>query len=72
MQAVIEHASNPGVAIPIAAASATANFLATVPALINILTAVYLVMLVCHKGWQMWKEWRDDPTAPGHGDGEAT
>ena len=28
------------------------------PLLINIGTAIYLVMLIIHKGWKMYKEWK--------------
>ncbi len=37
---------------------------------VQVVTLVYVVIMLCHKLWTMWKEWRDDPTAPGKGWGK--
>jgi hypothetical protein len=65
LQSLTEAVTNPNVAVPAASFGALANMMVMVPHLINMGTAIYITLLVCHKGWQMYKEWRDDPTAPG-------
>lgn len=66
VQSVVEHSTNPNVAIPSLGAGSLANMLVMIPNFINILMLIYAILLVSHKVWNMYKEWRDDPSAPGH------
>lgn len=36
----------------------------TVPEAIQIATLVYVVLMIIHKLWHMWKEWRTGKTMP--------
>jgi hypothetical protein len=39
----------------------------TVADWVQVATLIYVILMASHKAWQMYKEWRDDPSAPGHG-----
>lgn len=64
---LIENATDPAVAVPVTTAGAIANLIDNLPHLVAAGWLVYIALLISHKGWQMYKEWRDDPTAPGKG-----
>jgi hypothetical protein len=34
------------------------------PFLINVATVIYLFLLIVHKGWKMYKEWKTGKDAP--------
>lgn len=51
----IDTVTNPNVSIPITFVSMLADNL---PLFINIASFLYLVLLISHKGWQMYKEWK--------------
>lgn len=36
----------------------------TLPELVQILTAIYVALMIVHKGWHMWKEWRTGTLQP--------
>jgi hypothetical protein len=58
LQVITDAAASPSVAVPIAAGVSVGNFLAFLPIAINALTFLYLLMLVGHKGWIWYKEWK--------------
>lgn len=62
MQTVSEAATNPVTALGTAGSVAVAPlFGIDLPLLIQLLTTVYTALLVGHKAWQMFKEWKDIP-----------
>lgn len=64
LQSVTDSVTNPAVAVPVATIGTLANWVAELPHVVTIGWLIYVVLLICHKGWSMYKEWRDDPTAP--------
>lgn len=56
MNNITDMASAPQVAIPITSTVAVSNVLAILPDIVNILTAVYLVILIGAKLYSFWKE----------------
>lgn len=66
-QEIIDQAVHPAVAIPAGATGALANMLGAMPHIINCAMVIYVLLLLCHKGWQMYEHWRDDPRAWGKG-----
>lgn len=67
LQTIVDAATNPQVAVPVTTAGALANLLDALPHIVSAGWVVYILLIVSHKAWQMYKEWRDDPTAPGKG-----
>lgn len=65
LQTITEAVTNPQIAVPVATAGTVANLLVALPHIISVGWIVYLVLLIGHKGWQMYKEWRDDRAAQG-------
>jgi UPF0716 family protein affecting phage T7 exclusion len=60
IQTVSEAATNPITALGTAGSVAVAPlFGVDLPVLIQLLTAVYTALLVGHKAWQMFKEWKN-------------
>lgn len=55
---MVDSVTSPNATVPIIGTAATANWLVGLPEIINILTAVYLVLLVAHKGYNMYKEYK--------------
>lgn len=51
------------VAPPVAVAGANAAGI-TVPEAIQLATLVYVVLMIIHKCWHMWKEWKTGIAAP--------
>lgn len=62
-----DNATDPAVAVPVTTAGAIANLVDALPHIVAAGWLVYIVLLISHKSWQMYKEWRDDPEAPGKG-----
>lgn len=57
-QVITDAAASPAVAVPIAAGVSVGNILAFLPIAINVLTVLYLMMLVGHKVWVWYKEYK--------------
>lgn len=58
-QSITENATNPAVVVPTSITAAGANFMGLgVPDLINILMVIYLGLVVVHKSYQMYKEFK--------------
>jgi len=53
MMDILDHPAHATVAV--ASSFSVATF--DLPFWINVATAIYLAMLITHKGWQMYKEW---------------
>ena len=64
LQTITDSVTNPNVAVPVATVGTVFNAIIDLPYIISVGWLVYLALLIGHKIWQMWKEWRDDPTAP--------
>jgi hypothetical protein len=58
MNSITDFAASPVVAVPTTLMVSAANILAFLPLLINVLTALYLIMLVGHKVWVWYREYR--------------
>lgn len=43
---------------PIAVAATNMYSNITLPELVNYLTVLYLALMISHKGWRMYREWR--------------
>lgn len=50
--------TSPTTSIPVIGTVGYVNWLGGLPEIINVLTAVYLILLVTHKGYNMYKEWK--------------
>ena len=62
---ITENMSNPSVATAVGGTTILANFAGSLPVVINVIVAVYFTLMVVHKVYQMWKEYRaDNPNAP--------
>jgi len=58
MNIISDVAASPVVATPIAVGVSAANIIAFLPIFINIATAIYLTLLVSHKLWVWYKDWK--------------
>lgn len=64
---IVEAVTHPNVAVPVTTVGTLASVLAALPHVVMCGWVIYLLLLISHKGWQMYKEWRDDPKAPFKG-----
>lgn len=63
---ITENMTNPGLATTIGGTTILANFAGNLPVIINVIVAVYFTLMVIHKVYQMWKEYKaDNPDEPG-------
>lgn len=53
---ILNPTTGTAVTIPVALANALTTNL---PIVINIATIIYLTLLISHKSWQMYKEWKE-------------
>lgn len=60
MNHIVENATSPGVAIPVGSATIAAGFISALPVLINLIVGFYFTLMVIHKIYQMYKEWKAD------------
>lgn len=61
MNQQLETFTNPQTAIVTTTTISTANIMGfSLPEVINVATVIYLVLLISHKGWQMYKEWKEE------------
>jgi len=57
---ITEAITNPPTAITAGAGTVVTNmFIATLPVAINVIMAIYLIVVVCHKCWQFYNEIKD-------------
>lgn len=60
MNQITETVTNPPVAVIATGAAATVNtFVVALPVIINVVMAAYLILLVIHKGYQLYNEIQD-------------
>ena len=59
MNLITDVASSPIVAIPLGVGTAAANFITVLPILINVAMFIYFCILVAHKIWVWWREWKE-------------
>lgn len=50
--------TSPNTSIPVIGTVGAANWLGGLPEIINVLTVIYLILLVMHKGYNMYKEYK--------------
>lgn len=58
MNLISDVAASPVVAVPITSGVAVANIVAFIPIIINVLTVGYLSLLIGHKIWVWYKEYK--------------
>lgn len=59
MDTITEYATNPPTAVVVGIGSGVVNtFIAALPLAINIITVVYLTLLVVHKAIQLYREFK--------------
>lgn len=58
MSFITEQATSPNTSIPVIGTVGAANWIGMAPEIINVLTVIYLVLLVAHKGYNMYKEYK--------------
>lgn len=64
MKDYMDTATNPQIAVPVTGvASLTSAFADNLPVIINIGWALYLALLIGHKAWTWYKQWKgkDEP-----------
>lgn len=60
MNQITETVTNPPIAVLATGAAATVNtFVVALPVIINLIMATYLIILVIHKGYQLYNEIQD-------------
>lgn len=60
MREHIETFTSPSVAVPITTTTTVlSTFMDNMPMLLNIGSFIYLILLITHKAWQMYKEWKN-------------
>ena len=55
---VTESATSPSSSVPIVGAIGIGNWFSVLPEVINVLTILYITLLICHKGFVLYKDWR--------------
>jgi hypothetical protein len=63
MDQIVESATRPELALPIGGATIAAGLVGSLPVIINVAVAIYFTLMVVHKAYQMWKEWKQDQRA---------
>lgn len=58
MSLITDIASSPAVAVPIIGSVTGINLITLLPIFINVATALYLSMLIGHKAWVWYREWK--------------
>ena len=57
---VTENITNPTIATTVGGTTILANLAGSLPVIINIIVVVYFSLMVVHKMYQMWKEYKAD------------
>lgn len=58
INSITETATQPASAVPVTGLVAAGNIFTSLPEIVNILTIVYVAMLIIHKAWKMYAEWK--------------
>lgn len=62
---VVDAATSPNGTIPVIGTVGIANWLGSLPEIINVMTAIYLFLLVTHKAYSMWIEYKKAKASKG-------
>lgn len=62
---VTESFTSPAIAVPVGGVTLAAGLVSSLPVIINVIVCVYFLLMVTHKAYQMWKEWRIDHPSKG-------
>lgn len=57
---ITENMTNPGTATVVGGTTILANFVTALPVLINVAVLTYFTLMIIHKAYQMYKEYRED------------
>lgn len=57
---ITENMTNPTIATTVGGTTILANFAGSLPVIINVIVAIYFTLMVVHKIYQMWKEYKAD------------
>ena len=60
---ITENMTNPTIATTVGGTTILANLAGSLPVLINVFVAIYFSLMVVHKAYQMWKEYKADKAA---------
>lgn len=60
---ITENMTNPNVATTIGGTAIVANLIGFLPTLINVFVAIYFALMIVHKAYQMWKEYKQDASS---------
>lgn len=60
ISSVTENMTNPTIATTVGGTTILANLAGSLPVIINIIVVVYFSLMVVHKMYQMWKEYKAD------------
>ena len=60
ISSVTENMTNPTTATTVGGTTILANLAGSLPVIINIIVVVYFSLMVVHKMYQMWKEYKAD------------
>ena len=55
---VVDSVTSPNAAVPTVSLVGAANWLHSLPDIINVATIVYLLLLISHKAYKMYQEWK--------------
>lgn len=64
MNNITETVTDPGVGAVIGGATVVANMAGNLPTVINVFVAIYFALMVVHKLYQMYKEYKHDHRKP--------
>lgn len=56
---ITEAATQPASAVPVTGLVAVGNLFSLLPEIVNVLTIVYVSLLIIHKAWKMYAEWKE-------------
>ncbi len=65
---ITENMTNPNVATTIGGTAIVANLIGFLPVLINVFVAIYFLLMIMHKVYQMWKEYKQDKASKDNED----
>ena len=67
LENITDAITNPSTAVPVATAGTVVNALVDLPFIVSAGWLVYLALLIGHKIWTIYKEWRSERTPRGIG-----
>jgi hypothetical protein len=59
MKEYMDAVTNPQIAVPVVGTASFLSWFADVlPVLINVGSFIYIILVIIHKAWKMYKEWK--------------